>query len=80
MNILGMLSVGPKAFRGEGVNHENERFVGVLKIEALESGRAVMLSYSAKLENGTVVHSESTLLGTGSDGKLCLWPVCLSYR
>ena len=75
MNILGMLAAGPKAFRGEGVNHENERFVGVLKVEALENGRAVLLSYSAKLENGTLVHSESTLLGTGSDGKLCLWPV-----
>ena len=70
-----MLAAGPKTFRGEGINHENEKFDGVLKIEALEGGRAVMLSYSAQLENGTVVHSESTLLGTGPDGRLCLWPV-----
>ena len=49
MNILGMLAAGPKAFRGEGVNHENERFVGVLKVEAFKNGRVVMLSYSAKL-------------------------------
>ena len=75
MNILHALAAGPTAFRGVGVNHENESFVGELKIEALEGGRAVMLSYSATLENGTVVHSESTLLGTGPDGKLCLWPV-----
>ena len=75
MNILEALAAGPTAFRGEGVNHENESFVGVMNIRALEGGLAVLLSYSATLENGAVVHSESTLLGTGPDGRLCLWPV-----
>ncbi len=75
MNILGVLAAGPTAFSGEGRNHENESFVGRLKIQVLEAGRAVMLNYSATLATGTVVHSESTLLGTGSDGNLCLWPV-----
>lgn len=34
-----------------------------------------MLSYSATLETGNVVHTESTLPGTGPDVKLCMWPV-----
>ena len=75
MNILGVLASGPTAYHGEGVNHEKESFVGELKVQALEGGRAVMLSYSATLETGSVVHTESTLLGTGPDGKLCMWPV-----
>ena len=75
MNILDVLASGPNAFRGEGMNHENESFIGALRVQSLEGGRAVMLSYLATLETGTVVHSESTLLGAGPDGKLCLWPV-----
>ena len=75
VNILGVLASGPTAYRGEGVNHEKESFVGELKVQALEGGRAIMLSYSATLETGNVVHTESTLPGTGPDGKLCRWPV-----
>ena len=75
MNLLGILASGPTAFRGEGVNHEKESFIGELKVQALEGGRAVLLKYTATLLTGNVVHSESTLLGTGPDGKLCMWPV-----
>ena len=75
MSMLELLASGPKAFRGEGVNHENESFIGALTVQPLEGGRAVLLSYTATLATGTIVHSESTLLGAGPDGKLCLWPV-----
>ena len=75
MNLLTALATGPTAFCGEGVNHENESFFGELKVQALERGRAVLLTYSARLKTGTVVHTESTLLGIGADGRLCLWPV-----
>lgn len=69
------LAYGPTAVRGEGVNHEGESFIGTLSVEPLEEGRAVLLRYRAALENGAVVHTESTLLGVGPDGALCLWPV-----
>jgi hypothetical protein len=75
MNVLGVLTSGPTAFRGEGVNHENQPFLGTLAVRSLEGGRAVLLTYVATLKNGEVVHSESTLLGVGPDGNLCLWPV-----
>jgi hypothetical protein len=75
MNILTALASGPNAFRGEGVNEEKEAFVGELSVTPLEGGRAVLLSYVATLPTGTVVHTESSLLGTGPNGKLCLWPV-----
>jgi len=75
MNLLSVLAAGPSAFRGTGVNHEDETFIGELKVQVLEAGFAVLLHYTATLSTGVVVHSESTLLGTGSNGRLCLWPV-----
>jgi hypothetical protein len=75
VNILSVLVSGPTAFCGEGINHEKETFTGALAVQPLEGGRAVLLSYSATLKIGTVVHSESALLGSGTDGRLCLWPV-----
>jgi hypothetical protein len=75
MNLLVSLVSGPTAFHGEGVNEENEAFVGELKIQVLEGGRAALLCYVATLSTGKIVHTESSLLGTGPTGKLCLWPV-----
>ena len=75
MNILDALTSGPAAFRGEGVNEEKETFIGKMTVQVLEGGRAALLSYTATLTTGAVVHTESTLLGTGPGGNLCLWPV-----
>ncbi|TAG01407.1 MAG: hypothetical protein EAZ43_11520 [Betaproteobacteria bacterium] len=75
MNLLNLLASGPTTFHGEGINHEQEKFTGALNVQPLEGGIAVLLSYTATLKTGAVVHSESTLLGVGADGKLCLWPV-----
>ena len=75
MNLLSTLASGPSIFRGEGVNEEREAFVGELKVQSLEAGRAVLLTYKASLSCGKIVHTESTLLATASNGKLCLWPV-----
>ena len=75
MNLLAALASGPSSFRGEGVNEEQEAFIGELRVQALEAGRAVLLTYIASLSTGKIVHTESTLLGTGPNGRLCLWPV-----
>lgn len=75
MNILQALASGPRTFHGEGVNEQQEIFVGDLAVQVLQGGRAGLLSYTATLTTGTVVHSESALLGIGPNGKLCLWPV-----
>ena len=75
MSVLNSLAIGPGHYRGQGVNHEGESFTGHLHVQVLEAGRAVLLTYDASLDDGTVVHTESTLLATGADGRLCLWPV-----
>ncbi len=75
MMLLTSLVSGATVFSGEGVNEESEPFVGELRIQVLEGGRAALLIYIAKLHTGKIVHAESSLLGTGPNGKLCLWPV-----
>ena len=75
MPLLPVFASSPKIFRGNGINEENEAFTGKLTIQMLEGNRAAFLRYTATLHNGTVVHTESSLLGTGPNGKLCLWPV-----
>lgn len=75
MDILQALLSLPPSFRGPGVNHEGESFTGTLALQPLVGGAAVMLHYSAALPDGRIVHTEATLLGRSTEGKLCLWPV-----
>lgn len=75
MNLLDALASGPTAYFGAGINEEGEAFTGELSVEVLEGGRAALLRYVARLDTGKVVHTESTLLATGPNGRLCLWPV-----
>lgn len=75
MNVLQTLAASAQTLRGRGVNHEGEHFTGELKVEPLVGGSAVLLRYRAVLDDGSVVHEESTLLARGPDGLLTLWPV-----
>lgn len=74
MNLLTYLSESPREFRGAGRNHEQQRFVGILRVEPLTGGSGVLLRYRAVVDDVGEVHSEVTLLGRGPDQKLCLWP------
>lgn len=75
MNFIHTLASGPRSFQGEGINHEGQHFIGQLRVQSLVDGSAVLLSYVARLQDGTIVHEESALLGQHPDGLLCLWPV-----
>lgn len=74
-SILSALVQGPLRWRGQGLNEAQEAFEGTLELLVLEAGRALLLRYVATLADGSVVHTESTLLGPGPDGRLCLWPL-----
>ena len=75
MNVLHTLLNLPPRFSGHGLNHEGERFAGVLTLQPLVNATALMLHYTATLADGRQVHTEATLLGKNTEGKLCLWPV-----
>lgn len=75
MDLIRELASGPKSFQGEGINHEGERFMGQVRVQPLVDGTALLLSYVARLQDGSLVHEEATLVGRQNDGTLCLWPV-----
>lgn len=75
MTLLQTLAAGPRRYSGRGVNHEGEDFTGTLAVEPLVGGRGVLLHYTARLDEGSEAHAESTLLAPGPDGRLVLWPV-----
>jgi hypothetical protein len=69
------LASSPSEYRGAGVNHEGERFVGTLRIQSLLGGAAVLLHYDATLASNEIAHAECTLLASDMAGTLTLWPV-----
>jgi len=75
MKFLTALISGPHKFTGSGVNHEGESFTATLVLQPLVGGSALMFHYVATRTDGVQVHSEATLLGSDSNGSLCLWPV-----
>lgn len=75
MTLLDLLTTAAPLYRGEGVNHEGERFDAELRIERLAADHALLLRYRATLDDGSVAHEEATLLGLDAGGGLCLWPV-----
>lgn len=75
MQLVSTLANGPQCYRGEGINHDQQSFLGTLRVQPIEDGRAVLLNYVATLPDGAVVHSETALIGIGPNGILCLWPV-----
>lgn len=75
MTLIERLAGVSLIFRGEGVNHELERFLAELRLEPVVDGRAVLLRYRATLADGSVAHEECTLLAAGPDGTLYMWPL-----
>lgn len=75
MNLLAALRSQSTIFEGTGTNHEAEDFVGRLELQPLVNGSALMLHYTATRTDGKHLHQEATLLATGADGALCLWPM-----
>jgi hypothetical protein len=75
MTLLDVLLAGPKEYRGSGVNHEGEAFVGTLRVQTLLDGQGVLLHYEARVGEGDVVHAECAMLAPDMSGTLTLWPL-----
>ena len=62
-----------KSYGGNGINHEQQSFVGSLEISPLLNGKGSLLVFKAIAQDGTVFHEETSLLGPGFDEKPCLF-------
>ncbi len=59
-------------YKGYGVNHEKERFLGVMKISCSLENVGIGFNFTATGENGEIFHNEIALIGKGMGGKLKL--------
>lgn len=75
MTLLPVLAAGPKEYKGSGVNHEGETFVGAVRVQCLLDGKGVLLHYEVKVADHEVVSAECTLLAPDMNGTLMLWPL-----
>jgi hypothetical protein len=75
MTLLTALLSGPSEYRGRGVNHEGETFMGTLRVQKLLEGQGALLHYEAKVGENEVVHAECALLAPDIGGTLMLWPL-----
>lgn len=60
-------------FRGEGINHEKQKFLADFEARPDPNGHGVAFSFRAQGECGTVFHSETSIIGNALDGRPALW-------
>lgn len=57
-------------FVGDGVNHDNEKFTGVMTLKPMLGNRGTSLSFTASGEGGVVFHDERSLIGFDPQGEI----------
>ncbi|MBL4844198.1 MAG: hypothetical protein JKY65_01620 [Planctomycetes bacterium] len=67
-----LLSLASGRYSGEGVNHDQEPFVGLLQLRYLIGEAGLGLTFTATGVGGEVYHEEETLLAPGPTGELVL--------
>lgn len=65
-------SLASGRYFGEGINHDNEPFKGLLQVRYLIGEAGLGLAFTATGIGGEVYHEEETLLGPGPKGELVL--------
>lgn len=60
-------------YKGQGTNHENQAFTGHFSLQPLMEDRGFEITFKAVGTDGTLYHSEKSLLAPSLDEKLCLW-------
>ncbi|MGE3387015.1 MAG: hypothetical protein AB7K41_09835 [Bdellovibrionales bacterium] len=71
--ILQNLSHLVGTYRGEGINHEGQPFVGSFSLQPLLDGRGFSIAFTATGKDGTVYHKEESTIAPSLNEKLTLW-------
>jgi len=66
-------------FIGTGTNHEGQRFTGTFEAKVAGSGAGLTFTFDAVGDNGSVFHTESSLIGKTFQGTLGLWVVSSNH-
>ena len=61
-----------RQYRGEGINHEDQTFIGRFKVAPVAKIQAFNYRYTATLGDGNLVHEEAGLIGQNENGQWIL--------
>ena len=73
MNVIASISEASGKYRGTGVNHDNEDFVGSLEVIKVLDGKGVEILFTARGNDGSYFHQEKTIISTDFDGNVKMW-------
>ena len=73
MNIVTELKKYIGEYSGEGINHEQQKFLAEFKLGKIVSGKGFELNFLAKGTDGSMFHEEKSLLCSSLDETLTLW-------
>jgi len=60
-------------FLGNGINHENESFLGELEIKPMINAKGLMISFCATGKDETIFHQEETIIAPTETENIALW-------
>ncbi|MBC7541828.1 MAG: hypothetical protein H7338_03775 [Candidatus Sericytochromatia bacterium] len=72
-DVIAALATYQGQYRGEGVNHEAEPFIGEMNVQQVVNTKGISVRYTATGLNRTVYHEEHTVIGPGAKGTAVLW-------
>ena len=64
---------------GEGINHENQKFMGTLTVEKIAETKGVSISFKAVGEDGAIYHEEKSMIAPSMDGSVSLYVVSSNH-
>ena len=73
MELQKKLSKLEGRFIGKGINHEGQNFTGIFESKTVSNGSGLSFSFQAIGDDGTLFHTESSLIGKTFQGNLGLW-------
>lgn len=71
--LLARLAANQGSWRGSGLDHDGDPFIGHLLVTPVASGRGATLHYTATDPRGVVIHEEIFLVGPHPMGRIALW-------
>jgi hypothetical protein len=79
IDALRFLSDYAGKYKGRGINHEGEAFVGEFELAQMPDLKGMNLRFKAVSESGEVFHKEETTIAQDPSGKATLWSLCSNH-
>ena len=72
-DLLTSLKAHSGQYSGEGLNHEGQSFTAQFQIFSSVETQGLAFNFRAISPDHSVLHTESSILGSNAKGELCLW-------